>query len=175
MLFRSGRDNLRRGIAPPDSSHPQFNKCPNDIDYQIEADYSGLICPGMPNTAIAMGEKFGRLMRANVTSGEVAFRKAWLQAIVDRVEVDAEVIRIVGDKASLEAAVIGAASSAAPGVRSSVRKWRSQGESNPCFRRERATSWAARRREQRPVRAYTVARRCGSRRQAEPRPLELFP
>src|SRR6478736_4040516 len=25
--------------------------------------------------------------------------------------------------------------------------WRSLGESNPCFRRERATSWAARRRE----------------------------
>jgi hypothetical protein len=58
----AGRKNLRRGIAPPDSSHPQFNKCPNDIDYQIEADFSGLICPGMPNTAIAMGEKFGRLM-----------------------------------------------------------------------------------------------------------------
>src|SRR5262249_59785281 len=26
--------------------------------------------------------------------------------------------------------------------------WRSLGDSNPCFRRERATSWAARRREQ---------------------------
>jgi hypothetical protein len=58
----AGRTNLRRGIAPPDSGHPQFNKCPNDIDYQIEADYSGLIAPGMPNTAIKLGEKFGRLM-----------------------------------------------------------------------------------------------------------------
>lgn len=58
----AGRTNLRRGIAPPDSGHPKFNKCPNDIDYQIEADYSGLIAPGMPNVAIAMGEKFGRLM-----------------------------------------------------------------------------------------------------------------
>src|SRR5262249_47407136 len=28
--------------------------------------------------------------------------------------------------------------------------WRSLGDSNPCFRRERATSWAARRRELRP-------------------------
>src|SRR5580704_17881145 len=27
------------------------------------------------------------------------------------------------------------------------RVWRSLGDSNPCFRRERATSWAARRRE----------------------------
>ena len=58
----AGRKNLRSGIAPPDSGHPKFNKCPNDIDYQIEADYSGLIAPGMPNTAIAMGNKFGRLM-----------------------------------------------------------------------------------------------------------------
>jgi len=58
----AGRKNLRKGIAPPDSSHPKFNKCPNDIDYQIEADYSGLIAPGLPNVAIALGEKFGRLM-----------------------------------------------------------------------------------------------------------------
>jgi hypothetical protein len=58
----AGRKNLRKGIAPPDSSHPKFNKCPNDIDYQIEADFSGLIAPGMPNVAVALGEKFGRLM-----------------------------------------------------------------------------------------------------------------
>lgn len=58
----AGRTNLRDGIAPPDSSHPKFNRCPNDIDYQIEADYSGLIAPGMPNVVIALGEKFGRLM-----------------------------------------------------------------------------------------------------------------
>ena len=58
----AGRKNLRSGVAPPDASHPQFNKCPNDIDYQIEADFSGLIAPGMPNVAIGMGNKFGRLM-----------------------------------------------------------------------------------------------------------------
>ncbi len=58
----AGRTALRKGIAPPDSSHPQFNKCPNDIDYQIEADYSGLIAPGLPQAAIDLGEKFGRLM-----------------------------------------------------------------------------------------------------------------
>ncbi|MDO4627630.1 MAG: ADP-ribosylglycohydrolase family protein [Planctomycetia bacterium] len=58
----AGRNNLRRGIAPPDSGHPKYNRCPNDIDYQIEADYSGLISPGLPNSVIALGEKFGRLM-----------------------------------------------------------------------------------------------------------------
>lgn len=59
---RAGRENLRKGIAPPDSSHPRFNRNADDIDYQIEADFSGLIAPGLPNTAIALGEKFGRLM-----------------------------------------------------------------------------------------------------------------
>jgi len=59
---RAGRENLRRGIAPPDSGHPHFSRNSDDIDYQIEADYSGLLSPGLPNSAIALGEKFGRLM-----------------------------------------------------------------------------------------------------------------
>ncbi|MDR0869562.1 MAG: ADP-ribosylglycohydrolase family protein [Planctomycetaceae bacterium] len=59
---KAGRDNLRSGIAPPDSGHPAFNKHADDIDYQIEADFSGLIAPGMPWIAVEMGNKFGALM-----------------------------------------------------------------------------------------------------------------
>ncbi len=59
---KAGRTNLRNGIAGPDSGHPQFNRHADDIDYQIEADYAGLISPGMPNLGIELGEKFGRLM-----------------------------------------------------------------------------------------------------------------
>ncbi len=59
---RAGRDNLRAGIAPPDSGHPQYNKHADDIDYQIESDYAGLIAPGMPNVVIRLSETFGRLM-----------------------------------------------------------------------------------------------------------------
>lgn len=58
----TGRENLRKGIAPPDSGHPQFNHHADDIDYQIEADYSGLIAPGLPNVPITLGETFGRVM-----------------------------------------------------------------------------------------------------------------
>jgi hypothetical protein len=57
-----GRWNLRKGIAPPDCSHPKFNEHADDIDYQIEADFSGLIAPGMPQYPIEAGEKFGRLV-----------------------------------------------------------------------------------------------------------------
>lgn len=56
------RENLRAGIAPPASSHPRFNMNCEDIDYQIEADYSGIIAPGMRQVPIDLGEKFGRLM-----------------------------------------------------------------------------------------------------------------
>ena len=59
---KSGRRNLRNGISPPDSGHPRFTAHSDDIDYQIEADFAGLIAPGMPNRVIELGEKFGRLM-----------------------------------------------------------------------------------------------------------------
>jgi hypothetical protein len=59
---KAGRSNMRYGIAPPDSGHPKFNRHSDDIDYQIEADYSGLVSPGMPNRVIRLGEVFGRLM-----------------------------------------------------------------------------------------------------------------
>ncbi len=57
-----GRENLRSGIAPPYSGHPTYNAHADDIDYQIEADFSGLIAPGMLQTVIDLGDKFGRIM-----------------------------------------------------------------------------------------------------------------
>ena len=56
------RENLRYGIAPPESSNPEYHKGADWIDYQIEADFSGILSPGMPNRVIDLGEKFGRLM-----------------------------------------------------------------------------------------------------------------
>ncbi len=91
-------------------------------------------------------ERFGAFMRERITEGETPFRKAYLRAIVDAIEAGDKVIRIHGSKASFEQAVI-AGERIGKGVRSFVRKWRSLGDSNPCFRRERAASWAARRRE----------------------------
>ncbi|MFZ9034118.1 MAG: ADP-ribosylglycohydrolase family protein [Anaerohalosphaeraceae bacterium] len=87
-----GRDNLRKGIAPPDSGHPKFTKHSDDIDYQIEADYAGLIAPGMPNVAIELGEKFGRMMNygdglyaGQFVSGmyAAAFFETDIEAIID--------------------------------------------------------------------------------------------
>lgn len=58
----NARNNLRNGIAAPSSSHPKNHKTTDDIDYQIEADFSGIISPGLPTRAIKLGEQFGRIM-----------------------------------------------------------------------------------------------------------------
>ena len=57
-----GRNNLRHGIAPPWSGHPAFHQNPFDLDYQIESDFSGVISPGCPNRAVALGNTFGAIM-----------------------------------------------------------------------------------------------------------------
>jgi site-specific DNA recombinase len=84
-------------------------------------------------------KRFGTFMREKITVGETSFRRAYLRAVVEAVEVDDHVIRIHGSKTSLEQAVV-AGEQIGKGVRGFIRKWRAQRESNPCFRRERATS-----------------------------------
>ena len=50
--------------------------------------------------------EFGRLMRENLTSGAIPFRKAYLQAIISMIEVDDHQIRIRGHKDRLERAIL---------------------------------------------------------------------
>lgn len=56
------RKNYYDGIFPPASGSPEFNAHADDIDFQIEADYLGFMCPGMPNTASKMADKIGHIM-----------------------------------------------------------------------------------------------------------------
>jgi site-specific DNA recombinase len=51
-------------------------------------------------------ERFGALMRHDLTNGSVPFRKAYLRSIIDMVEVDDTRVRIKGNKDVLEAAVL---------------------------------------------------------------------
>ena len=74
-------------------------------------------------------EQFGRLMRENLTTGEVPFRKAYLASIVDRVEVDDREVRILGRKDVLEQCVM-ASGGPSGQVRRSVRGWLGDEDSN---------------------------------------------
>ena len=75
-------------------------------------------------------------------NAEGGYRRDNLRALAQRIEVDDREVRIVGHKsASLRALVASeGGKTAGIGVPSFVPKWRAQGDSNPCFRRERATS-----------------------------------
>ncbi|MDO4950296.1 MAG: ADP-ribosylglycohydrolase family protein [Bacteroidales bacterium] len=59
---QAGRYNIHRGIMPPASGYWLNNPHADDIDYQIEADYAGIMCPGMPNTASDISDKIGHIM-----------------------------------------------------------------------------------------------------------------
>lgn len=59
---QSGRYNILQGMSPTESGYWKNNPHADDIDFQIEADFSGLMAPGMPNAAAALGDKVGHIM-----------------------------------------------------------------------------------------------------------------
>ncbi|QDK82245.1 ADP-ribosylglycohydrolase family protein [Spirosoma sp. KCTC 42546] len=59
---QAGRYNLLNGMKAPESGHWLNNPHADDIDFQIEADFSGLMSPGMPNTAVQIGDPIGHIM-----------------------------------------------------------------------------------------------------------------
>ncbi|MBN2310884.1 MAG: ADP-ribosylglycohydrolase family protein, partial [Candidatus Hydrogenedentes bacterium] len=58
----AGRENVRRGILPPQSGHPEYNRHADDIDFQIEADLFGILCPGLPGESNRLCDVFGHIM-----------------------------------------------------------------------------------------------------------------
>jgi len=67
----NGRGNLRKGIPVPMSGHYLNNKSnwtgvgwteQDDIDFQIESDFAGIVSPAMPNAAIDIAWRAGHSM-----------------------------------------------------------------------------------------------------------------
>jgi len=57
-----GRNNVRAGIMPPLSGHPDFNSHADDIDFQIESDLFGILSPGLPWESNRLCNVFGHIM-----------------------------------------------------------------------------------------------------------------
>ena len=57
-----GRANILEGLMPPESGHWKNNPHADDIDFQIEADYAGIMAPGMPNAASYYCDGIGHMM-----------------------------------------------------------------------------------------------------------------
>ena len=80
-------------------------------------------------------ERFGRTMRESFSTGSVPFRKAYLRSLIDVIEIDDHQVRIKGSKELLEKTVLASQHGQSWCSQTSTR-WRSLGDSNPCFRRE---------------------------------------
>jgi hypothetical protein len=59
---QAARYNILNGMMPPASGHWKNNPHADDIDFQIEADFAGLMAPGMPNAAADIGWRIGHIM-----------------------------------------------------------------------------------------------------------------
>jgi hypothetical protein len=108
------RKNYYDSVFPPASGSPEFNSHADDIDFQIEADYLGLMCPGMPVTASRMADKIGHIMNYGdgVYGGffisalyTQAFFESDLHTIIDQalksIPAESDYTRIVSDVISL--------------------------------------------------------------------------
>lgn len=59
---QAARYNILNGIKAPQSGYWINSPHADDIDYQIESDFAGLMNPGMPNSASAISDKVGHIM-----------------------------------------------------------------------------------------------------------------
>ena len=58
----AARRALKRGVPATLSGTPQYNAHANDIDFQIESDFIGLMAPGLPQWTNDMAWRAGRVM-----------------------------------------------------------------------------------------------------------------
>lgn len=71
--------------------------------------------------------KFATLLTEKFATGDVNTRKAYLRSIIDAVEVDEKVVRIVGKRSTLRDVIAGR-STASEKISGSDRKWRARKE-----------------------------------------------
>ncbi|MCD8031264.1 MAG: ADP-ribosylglycohydrolase family protein [Bacteroides sp.] len=74
---QAARYNIRQGILPPASGHWLNNPHADDLDFQIEADFIGLMAPGMLPQAMEIASRVGHIMN----SGDGFYGGAFVAAL----------------------------------------------------------------------------------------------
>jgi hypothetical protein len=90
------RKNYYDSIFVPLSGSPEYNLHADDIDFQIEADYIGFMCPGMPQTASNIANKIGRIMNY----GDGVYGGIFVAALYSEAYFESDIPKII-DKALL--------------------------------------------------------------------------
>jgi hypothetical protein len=86
-----GRKNYYDSIFVPASGNPEYNLHADDIDFQIEADYIGFMCPGMPATATAIADKIGHIMNY----GDGVFGGIFVAALYSEAYFESDIPKII--------------------------------------------------------------------------------
>jgi hypothetical protein len=90
------RKNYFDSIFPPASGSPEFSMHSDDIDFQIESDYIGFMCPGMPQSASKIADKIGRIMNY----GDGLYGGIFVAALYSEAFFESDIPKII-DKALL--------------------------------------------------------------------------
>ncbi len=85
------RKNYYDSIFAPASGSPEFNIHADDIDFQIEADYIGFMCPGLPQTASSIADKIGHIMNY----GDGVYGGIFVAAIYSTAFFESDILKII--------------------------------------------------------------------------------
>jgi hypothetical protein len=85
------RKNYFDSIFVPQSGSPEYNIHADDIDFQIEADYIGFMCPGMPATASAIAQKVGHIMNY----GDGVYGGIFVAALYSEAYFESDISKII--------------------------------------------------------------------------------
>jgi hypothetical protein len=88
---QASRYNILNGIMPPKSGNWKNNPHADDLDFQIEADFIGLMTPGMVNSATEVASRVGHIMN----SGDGWYGGVYVSALYSMAFVTNEVNEIV--------------------------------------------------------------------------------
>lgn len=88
---QAGRWNILNGIMPPESGHWRNNPHADDIDFQIEADFIGLMTPAMPVTAVEYCDRVGHIMNY----GDGVYGGMFVAAMYSHAFIEKDIVRVV--------------------------------------------------------------------------------
>ena len=82
---------LNQGVKAPWSGHPRYNIHANDIDFQIEADFIGMITPGLPQASNKYCDRVGRVMNY----GDGLYGGMWLDGMYSAAFFENDIRQVV--------------------------------------------------------------------------------
>jgi hypothetical protein len=94
---QAGRYNIRNGIMPPASGHWLNNPHADDLDFQIEADFIGLMSPGMINQAMDIANRVGHIMN----SGDGFYGGAFVSALYSNAFISTDIDAVLQNSLSV--------------------------------------------------------------------------